>query len=187
MKKLFATLLTVGTLFFAASAQATAPQTQEEFNATANPPASMIDGIEVPYNVLEYAQMKYQGHAVTQVQRVYRGSEQVYRLRVDRDDIPDDFNSIMLFYNLKWKLIGDEKMIAPQVPRYVAPKPQEDQQKARPKPQDRDQEDRSQPGGRGGGESEDPQPAEPEEPTDPEEPIDEDEELPSVHMPRNRR
>lgn len=174
MKKLIALGLLLGTVFMTAPTQANAPDPTNVDTATpVKPPASMIDNTEVPYDVLEYAQMKYQGHAVTQVRKVYRGNEQVYRLRVDRDDIPDDYDSIILLYTLKWKLIGDEKLVAPPKPRFIPP--------VQPDPQPRDearQQPREEPskpeGGRGSGQTNSPKP-EPIEPTEPDVPEDPEE------------
>src|SRR5574338_873096 len=78
-------------------------------------PASMITGVMVPYDVLEYAQLKYTGYAVIEATKVYYNSQQVYRLRVDRDDQINDFNSIYLYYDLNWKLITEDKTPPPMV------------------------------------------------------------------------
>ncbi len=111
MKKVLIVGVLIGTLLFAASANANTPETA--IVTPHKPPPSMIDGIEIPYEVLEYAQLKYQGYAVTQASRTFHGGQAVYQLRVDRDDIPDDYDSIILLYDMKWKLIADERMVAP--------------------------------------------------------------------------
>lgn len=77
------------------------------------PPAT-IDDILVPYKVLEYAQMTYPGHAVTKVKKTIRDGQEVYRLRVDNDSIPDDYESIHLYYSMQWKLLAEEKNAGPE-------------------------------------------------------------------------
>lgn len=180
MKKFIICTLLLGTVFISTPAQANAPETAS--TVPHKLPSSMIDGIEVPFEVLDYAQMKYQGYAVTQVRKVYRGNEQVYRLRVDRDDIPDDYDSIILLYSLKWKLIGDEKMVAPAATRPVA-QPSPDEEKTKPKRQGSEEKPD---GGRGGDQVD--EPAEQEEPEEPENPDlpDDEEPVDLTPPPRGR-
>lgn len=91
-------------------------------------PSSTINGIEVPYEVLEYAQNKYQGHAVTQALKGFRNGQPVYQLRVDDDDNLYDDDCIYLFYDMKWKLLDDKKAFVPKqaapVPKREEPKPE---------------------------------------------------------------
>lgn len=185
MKKLLLAGILAITLLMTTPTRANTAET-----ATVTPhklPSSMIDGIDVPYEVLEYAQMKYQGHAVTKVERTYRGSEQVYRLRVDRDDIPDDYNSIILLYTLKWKLIGEEMMVAPPKPQFVPPT-RDDSTENTTKPESHQTQEQTENGRGGGGnhaEEESPEP-EPEEPTEPDW-SDEDTGPPLDSPPRGRQ
>lgn len=111
MKKSIVLLGILIGLLITQPAHASAPEVSESVKHSM--PASLIDNVEVPYEVLEYAQMKYQGFAVTQVVKNYRNNESVYVLRVDNDDIPNDFHSINLIYSANWKLLGEEKMTAP--------------------------------------------------------------------------
>ena len=85
----------------------------------------VIDGVAVPFEVQMSIQLKYQGHAVTKIAVVSHNGEQAYRLRVDRDDVPDDYESIYLYYDMKWQYIDDKKMAPPAQPAFKSepPKP----------------------------------------------------------------
>ncbi len=130
-------------------------------------PLSYIDDIGVPFEVLDYAQMKYQGFAVTQARKSYYQGQSAYRLRVDRDSSPDDYDSIHLYYDMNWKLLGEERMVAPPVPVPVPEPPSEPQ----PEP-----EESAEPGGVGGERGDEETP--PEEEEDEEDRGDEDREEP---------
>ena len=122
--------------------------------------SSMIDDIEVPYDVLEYVQLTYDGHAVTKAERVVRNGEQLYKLRVDRDDQLTDYNSIALLFTMDWKLIGTERAATPPPPPIAkpeVPKP-ENENPERPRDEDKPEQQRNQSGGRGGGDSTEPKP-----------------------------
>lgn len=69
-----------------------------------------------------YAQLQYEGSAVTKVEKINRDGKELYRLRVDKDDVADDYNSIYLIYDMKWLLVGEEKGKAPTV-RKTEPAP----------------------------------------------------------------
>lgn len=77
---------------------------------------AVLDGIEVPMDVLMYAQTEYVGHAITKAEKISRDSKQLYRLRVDRDTSPDDHESFYLLYDEQWKLIGRESSAPPPPP-----------------------------------------------------------------------
>jgi hypothetical protein len=118
MKKLlvigfFSTIFGATNLVTAQTPQAN-PETVPIQYVTEMPP-TIIDDVAIPYDVLMYAQMKYQGYAVTQAGIVIINGTQTYRLRVDRDSNPSDFDSIYLLYDMKWQLLGDQKTIAPPV------------------------------------------------------------------------
>lgn len=108
MKNVIAGLIFVATLALSSNVVAEAPQTQLVV-APSKPPSSVIDGIEVPYEVLEYAQMQNQGYAVTKVVRSSRDGKPAYQLRVDNDDQLYDDNCIFLWYGMDWKLLGESK------------------------------------------------------------------------------
>jgi hypothetical protein len=116
MKRIFAAVLTVIALSISNAAVATTPgsssQTPEKL------PSSIVDGIEVPFEVLDYAQMKYQGHAVTRAEKIFWNGRQVYRLWVDNSDVADG-DSRMLLYDMNWRLLGDDKVAAPPQPTYT--------------------------------------------------------------------
>jgi hypothetical protein len=90
------------------------------------PPSSTIDGVDVPYEVLEYAQLEYQGHAIDKVTKINRGGQEMYRLRVAPSSAAQDYECIFLLYGIDWKLIADEKVAPPVIPRPVQriPKPE---------------------------------------------------------------
>lgn len=119
---------------------------------------NVIDGIEVPQEVLEYVQLTYDGHAVTKAQRTVRDGQNVYRLRVDRDDLQNDYSSFSLIFSTDWKLLGRERAEVPKPkPEPVKVKPQD---KPKPENEDKPQQERPKPeqenedkpvGGSGGG------------------------------------
>lgn len=79
------------------------------------PTGATIDNIVVPYEVLIYAQLEYQGHAVTKATKVVENGQELYRLKVDRDD--DEFSDtelIHLLYDKKWELVDQKKMKLPE-------------------------------------------------------------------------
>ena len=87
---------------------------------------NMIDNIDVPWEILEYIQMKYEGHAVTKADKIRRGNSELYRLRVDRDDQINDYDSIAVLFDMKWRLVGEEKYASPPPkPKEETPKPEE--------------------------------------------------------------
>jgi len=88
---------------------------------------------------LEYVQFQYIGHAVTKADKEVRNGKEVYILRVDDDDLLDDYKSIILLYDMKWKLIGEEKLTPPPAPAPTpAPVESNDKEKKPPaeKPDD---------------------------------------------------
>lgn len=97
---------------------------------------SVIDDIEIPYEVLEYVQLTYDGHAVTKAEKVIRNGQDVYKLRVDRDDQINDNESIALLYSMTWKLIGNERAEAPPAPR-IDPEPKKVEPTNNDKPTER--------------------------------------------------
>ena len=123
---------------------------------------NMIDGIDVPWEILEYIQMKYEGYAVTKADKIKRGNSELYRLRVDRDDQPGDYDSLAVLFDMQWKLVGEEKYASPPPKPAAAPapkpqdkqeeKPQSNDKPAEEKPQQtKPPEDNSGTGGSGGG------------------------------------
>ncbi|MBA3758348.1 hypothetical protein H0X10_01825 [Candidatus Saccharibacteria bacterium] len=124
-------LLTGGLLVAVLSVSSFAVVSGEQSPSTANDTklsdgrvlTNNIDGIDVPLEVLEYVQFEYPGHAVTKAEKTNRNGAQVYRIRADRDDMINDYESTILLYDLKWKLIGNEKPIAPAKPIKTTPTP----------------------------------------------------------------
>lgn len=86
---------------------------------------SVIDGIEIPEEVLIQIQMDHQGYAATKASITHRNGQQHYSLRVDRNDDPSDYNSFYLLYDMNWQLVGRENTVAPPPPPPApeAPKP----------------------------------------------------------------
>lgn len=85
--------------------------------------STLINGIDVPFEVLMYAQLEYQGHAVTYAEKVTWNGQAAYRLRVDRDIYRDDYDSFYLYFDMGWNLLRDEKLQALPTPP-PAPEPQ---------------------------------------------------------------
>lgn len=118
MRKLITTGLVIATLGFSSNALANTPDKPTgaiTASSAATMPASIINDISVPYEVLTYAQLQYEGSAVTKVEKVVRDGKEIYRLRVDKDDLSDDYNSIFLVYDSKWLLLGEERGTAPVI------------------------------------------------------------------------
>src|SRR5690606_28469497 len=80
--------------------------------ATDMPPVT-IDNINVPHEILVYAQIAYQGYAVTQAKETTWNGEKAYQLRIDNDSNPHDNNGMYLLYNADWKLIDEKPYYAP--------------------------------------------------------------------------
>lgn len=119
MRKLITTGLVIATLGVSGNAVANTPPDKPTGlitgSSAATMPASIINNISVPYEVLMYAQLQYEGSAVTQVDKIKRDGKELYRLRVDKDDVADDYNSVYLIYDMKWLLVGEEKSKAPVI------------------------------------------------------------------------
>lgn len=128
MKKLILVIAFISMISFGFTARAGAEETSE--SQPDNFMATDMDGILVPYEVITYAQMEYQGRAITRVSQVTSHGIQLYKLRVDHDDKLNDYDSIFLLYDKDWKLIEEEKMSLPPLPA----KPKND------KPQDKSDE-----------------------------------------------
>jgi len=92
-------------------------------------PSTVIDKVSVPFDVLTYAQLEYQGHAVTKVYKVRYGGESAYRLRVDRDDDPSDYKSHYLIFDKEWRLLDEAKVKKP----VVIKENKQDKKKEKPK------------------------------------------------------
>jgi len=75
---------------------------------------SLIDDIGVPLDILTAVQVEFQGHAVTKAQQITVNGQPAYQLRVDADDIPDDYDSILLIFDANWKFIEEKKTQPPQ-------------------------------------------------------------------------
>lgn len=116
MRKLMITGLVVVAVGLNSSIATSLPRGGVETQAgsrQSHPPSELIDGIKVPYGVLAYVQIKYQGHAVTQARKAMKDGKQIYSLRVDRDTASNDYKSFYLLFDLKWSLIGKQKMSPP--------------------------------------------------------------------------
>jgi hypothetical protein len=104
-------------------------------------PSSNVDGVDVPFEVLDYVQMKYQGYAVTGASRTGSG----YQLRANNSDVPSGGKTIYLSYDSKWHLLNDRQVNAPvyQQPQSNYQQYQQPQQESRgpsqPRPIDRNE------------------------------------------------
>jgi hypothetical protein len=88
-------------------------------------PPSVIDGIEVPNDVLMSIQMEYPGHAVTKATKVSRGRTTLYQLTVDQDDQLYNNRLIYVFYDVNWQLVRSERF----TPTSDQIKPQKEEKK----------------------------------------------------------
>ncbi len=104
------------------SAQTTQPTTSEYKQDV---PSVPINGIDVPLSVLMYAQMEYQGYAVTKAQKTTLNNAEVIRLLADRDDVSSGYDGKYLFFDRTWKLL-EYKEIVPPGPVQKQDKKQED-------------------------------------------------------------
>lgn len=156
MKKLFAaTIITTASIVAVVGmpsvAGAQQPQPDTEFKMSQM--TSTLDGIDIPHAVLDYVQLTYEGHAVTKAERTVMNGREAYRLRVDRDDVANDYVSFTLLFDNKWQLFGKEELVAPPPPK-PQPKPvkpqQEEKEKPKPEPKEEKEEERES-GGSGAG------------------------------------
>lgn len=142
--KIIAAAIVTAAVLFGHSVQANAPQTPDEKTAVKEShdgmPPAVIDDIAVPFKVMVYVETKYPGHTVTKAQKIIYKSKPAYRLRVDRDSMPDDYDSIYLIYDSKWKLLDDSKMSAPTpvlLPIQPAPEPKPANNQTEEQPKER--------------------------------------------------
>jgi hypothetical protein len=114
------------------SQQADNTATTAQITALDMPP-SVIDGIEVPNDVVMSIQMEYPGHAVTKAAKVSRGETTLYQLTVDQDDQLYNNKLIYVFYDMNWEWLRDERF----TPTQIEAKPQKEEKKDEEKPEDR--------------------------------------------------
>jgi hypothetical protein len=127
MRRLTAVILIVTVLGLGSTAGADAPSNNTNpSDASANPQlVSIIGDIAVPFDIETDIQLQYQGYAVTQAAKVTRNHEQLYRLRVAPNDMPNNYDGFYLFYTMDWKPAGEEKLTPPPAPKAkpAAPEP----------------------------------------------------------------
>jgi hypothetical protein len=171
MKKQVLSFLTVSVLAFGSTALVTAQSSTGQTNQESQPVSSVtrdmlvsvIDGIEVPFEVVEYAQVEYQGHAIIKAEKTRRGGQEVYQLTVSRDTAVNP-GDIYLIYDMNWELIDDAKVPEPPKPEpKPEPEPEENDEDEERERREREREQRQQErerereqrptGGRGGGEA----------------------------------
>lgn len=129
MKKFIALALIIISLGVSSTVVAVAQQPDVPVPVSIDPtmPPSMIDDVQVPYEIVNYAQLKYQGSAITQASKVWSGGKEVYRLRVAHDALVTDPNDMYLTYDMKWKLITEDKVpvVRPVKVEIKDPEPEE--------------------------------------------------------------
>ena len=81
---------------------------------------STIDGVAVPDDTLMAIQMNYPGQAVTAASTGFAGSQPVYRLVVDHDDDLNNGPTLVLTFDMQWKLLSSAQAAPPPV---VSPTP----------------------------------------------------------------
>ena len=83
-------------------------------NFTISKPATEMpvpfDDVSVPYEILMYAQVAYQGYAVTDAIKISWAGQEAYQLRIDNDSDPNDSNGMYLIYGMEWKLITERAL-----------------------------------------------------------------------------
>jgi hypothetical protein len=124
MKRIIATVLILAGVGLQNIATAqTAPSGQlPPTNPATNRLSSTVDGIDIPYDVLNYIQTEYVGQTVTQANRITRDGKPAYRLRVDHDDVASDYESFYLVYDASWKLISGKEAIQQPATSSTQPK-----------------------------------------------------------------
>lgn len=156
---IIATASMVAVIAIPSNVAAQQPQPDTQFKMSQM--TSTLDGIDIPHAVLDYVQLTYEGHAVTKAERTIMNGREAYRLRVDRDDLANDYKSFTLLFDGKWQLFGKEELVAPPPPKpKPQPKPVKPQQdkKEKPEPKEREQDDKEtqDSGGSGAGVEEEP-------------------------------
>lgn len=138
-------------------------------------PVSFIDDIAIPYDVLDYVHMTYQGHAVIHAHKMRRGGQEVYRLQIASDE--KSSQSIYLFYDMNWQLLGDEPVAAPPT-RHAEPE-RHAEMHAEQEPQQAQESQRAP--------EERPDPREVQQPDESQEPSDEPAQQPADNIPMRGR
>lgn len=117
MKKLIIAVLSITTLGLSGTAVANGANSGAQMNTGGSLATETVNDIPIPTDVLIYAQTHYQGYAVTQASKATRNGQQVYRLRVDPNNVTTDYDGFYLLYDTNWKLLGEEKMTPPPAPQ----------------------------------------------------------------------
>ena len=115
MKKILA-ITAAASLLVSANLLFTTPQeavSQQEGPTAAVELLELIDGIAVPYDVLLDAQMEHPGFAVTGASTGIREGRDVYRLHIENSDHTSSRRNVYLLYDMQWRLMGEETLVAP--------------------------------------------------------------------------
>src|SRR5690349_4276364 len=96
---LLATTISVIGLGHSALANEQPPAAPEDAPLASTAPSSVIDGVEIPYGVLNTIQMDYQGYAVTKAQKQTRGGNTFYLLQVSKDTQALPHESMFLLFD----------------------------------------------------------------------------------------
>ncbi|MDQ3064882.1 MAG: hypothetical protein M3Q36_01275 [bacterium] len=114
MKKLIIIATIVGVFSFSNLATANSP------DPTSSPPSqthwssfSELNDIKIPDEILMDIQMEFQGFAVTKAAKVNRNDRELYQLRVDKSDIPINYDGFYLYFDRDWKFVEREDIQAP--------------------------------------------------------------------------
>ncbi|MDQ3123496.1 MAG: hypothetical protein M3Q14_02345 [bacterium] len=135
MKKLLILTLILATLSFGNAAVANTPDASESpTSKTQWSSYSMLNDIQIPDEILMDIQMEYQGFAVTKATKVNHNGADLYQLKVDRSDIPVDYDGFYLYFDKDWKMVEKEDIDAP-APVF---RPAVEESKPQPEPEQED-------------------------------------------------
>lgn len=84
-------------------------------------PASFIDGIEVPEEILLDAQMEHQGYAVVKALKSSRAGRTIYMLRLENGS--NRQRGFYLLYDQSWQAVGREEIVVQAPPPAPEPPP----------------------------------------------------------------
>lgn len=110
MKRLIIFALIVALLGFGGHTLAdTPPTTENDISPQGWRPVSVIDGVEVPEEILLEVQMEHQGYAVVKALKTRRSGQTAYMLRLESGNRAQ--RAFYLLYDQAWVAIGREEVV----------------------------------------------------------------------------
>lgn len=122
------------------------PAVASQPTATQPTIVTVMDEVPVPEEILVRIQSVYVGYAVTQATKGTKGSQAIYRLKIEHDNVSTDLKPVYLIYDTNWQFIEEEQWVPPAPVEVTppaeptpAPEPERHEDKPdedKPKPQE---------------------------------------------------